>query len=81
MTPSQLAQQALHNTGIDMAAINRIRSMGSRQLEKTDSESHKPFPHSQINSDNTSMRKRYDQMMKDGDSAEEEFDRASKSEQ
>ena len=30
MTPSQLAQQALHDTGIDMAAINRIRTMGSR---------------------------------------------------
>ena len=43
-----------------MAAIHRIKSMGSRQIKETeDSESNKRFPNSAINSDNTSMRRRY----------------------
>jgi hypothetical protein len=34
MSPSQLAQQALQDTKIDMAAIQRIKTMGSRQSKE-----------------------------------------------
>ena len=42
-----------------MIAIQRIKSMGSRQMKETEqSTSAKRFPNSQIGSDNTSMRRR-----------------------
>jgi hypothetical protein len=61
-----------------MAAIQRIKSMGSRQIRETDS--NRPFPHSLIDSDNTSMRKRYQKLIKEQgeESDEDQFDRSSK---
>ena len=59
MSPSQLAEHAIGETKIDMIAIQRIKSMGSRQMKETEqSTSAKRFPNSQIGSDNTSMRRR-----------------------
>ena len=65
----------MQDTNIDMAAINRIKSMGSRKLkEKSETLSHKPFPNSQIDSDNTSMRKRYEYAMNKIDKADNSDD-------
>jgi hypothetical protein len=43
-----------------MIAIQRIKSMGSRQMKEAEqSTSNKRFPNSIVDSDNTSMRKRF----------------------
>ena len=57
-SPSQFAREALQNSNVDMAMIQKIKSMGQKGAVHGRQESMdvKQFPVSQIDSDSLSMR-------------------------